>query len=110
PQRKFQCRSRHNGPMPDDRRQRRIPFGGKRLEFRVRGMHCATCVATVEDALRRTPGVVSAAVNLADERAALSVDPGKVDKDEIYRRVRLAGYEPLDPAPPAVEAADAALH
>jgi P-type Cu+ transporter len=35
----------------------------------VSGMTCASCVARVEKALKKTPGVVSAEVNLATEKA-----------------------------------------
>ena len=33
----------------------------------IRGMHCASCVVTIEDALQQTRGVLSATVNLATE-------------------------------------------
>ncbi len=46
-----------------------------RIRVGVRGMHCAGCVQTVETAVRSAPGVTSAAVNLADESAALDIDP-----------------------------------
>jgi Cu+-exporting ATPase len=38
----------------------------------IGGMTCASCVARVEKALRAVPGVVSASVNLATERAAVA--------------------------------------
>src|SRR5213593_4588956 len=42
-------------------------------------MTCASCVASVEDALRGVPGVRSADVNLATERARVEVDPARAD-------------------------------
>ena len=39
--------------------------------FPVSGMTCASCVARVEKALARLPGVSSASVNLATETATL---------------------------------------
>ena len=39
------------------------------LDLAIRGMTCASCVARVEKALGRVPGVLSASVNLATERA-----------------------------------------
>src|SRR4051794_39634028 len=39
------------------------------IELAVDGMTCASCVSRVERALKRVPGVVSAEVNLATERA-----------------------------------------
>ena len=43
----------------------------------VQGMTCASCVARVERALTRVPGVVTASVNLATERAVSSRRPGE---------------------------------
>ncbi|MBI1725946.1 MAG: heavy-metal-associated domain-containing protein, partial [Candidatus Rokubacteria bacterium] len=42
-----------------------------RLDFPVKGMHCAACVGKVERALLGVPGVKTAAVNLATERATV---------------------------------------
>jgi len=39
------------------------------LELRIGGMHCASCVSRVEQALASVPGVREASVNLATERA-----------------------------------------
>ena len=43
----------------------------RELRFQVQGMTCASCVARVEKALLRTPGVSKATVNLATERATV---------------------------------------
>ena len=45
----------------------------ERLTLPVRGMHCAACVAKVEGALARVPGVDAAAVNLATGKIAWQV-------------------------------------
>jgi Cu+-exporting ATPase len=39
----------------------------------VRGMSCASCQARIENALRQNEGVASAAVNLATERATITI-------------------------------------
>ncbi len=39
------------------------------VSFPIKGMSCASCVARVEKAIRDAPGVASASVNLATERA-----------------------------------------
>ena len=62
------------------------------LSFGVRGMTCASCVSHVEKALRGAPGVLSASVNLATERADVALAPG-VDLARIVRAVEEAGYE-----------------
>ncbi|HWE39452.1 MAG TPA: heavy metal translocating P-type ATPase [Isosphaeraceae bacterium] len=61
-------------------------------DLAIGGMHCASCVARVEGALAKVPGVAEARVNLATERARVLVDPGKVDEAEIERAVAAAGY------------------
>jgi Cu+-exporting ATPase len=58
----------------------------------VTGMTCASCVARVEKALRRVPGVESATVNLATEVAAVSAAPSVTEK-VLAEAVREAGYD-----------------
>lgn len=43
------------------------------VDLAIQGMSCASCVARVERALARVPGVAAVAVNLATERA-LGID------------------------------------
>ena len=62
------------------------------LSFRIEGMTCASCVARVEKALKAVPGVESASVNLATEKAtvradaALPVDARVQSRDDDPRR------------------------
>ncbi|MGJ0394408.1 MAG: heavy metal translocating P-type ATPase [Methylocystis sp.] len=65
-----------------------------RFDFNVRGMTCASCVSHVEKALAATPGVASASVNLATERAGVALAPG-ADAAAIAKAVSDAGYEPV---------------
>ncbi|MBT9518324.1 MAG: copper-translocating P-type ATPase [Methyloversatilis discipulorum] len=62
-----------------------------RWEFGVDGMTCASCSTRVEKALARTPGVVSASVNLATERATVEAD-ASVDAAALQAAVDKAGY------------------
>lgn len=64
------------------------------LDFDVKGMTCASCVAHVEKALTQTPGVTAARVNLATERAEVDLGPG-ADPAKIASAVAGAGYEPV---------------
>jgi len=65
------------------------------LDLGVGGMTCASCVARVERALRKVPGVQDAAVNLATESVHLTFDAAQADMEALARRaVRNAGYEP----------------
>ncbi|KAB2956515.1 MAG: copper-translocating P-type ATPase [Rhizobiaceae bacterium] len=63
-----------------------------RLSLPIEGMTCASCVRRVEQALAKVPGVLSASVNLATERADIVYDTGPAT-DAVVRAVRSAGYE-----------------
>jgi len=58
----------------------------------IQGMTCASCSSRVERVLRRVPGVVSAQVNLASERATVAFQAGLVTVDDLAAAVRRAGY------------------
>jgi Cu+-exporting ATPase len=60
--------------------------------FPVGGMTCAACVARVEEALSGVPGVVSASVNLASEKATVEYTEGTSIAD-LRQAVKDAGYE-----------------
>jgi cation transport ATPase len=68
----------------------------------IEGMHCASCVARVEQELERTAGVVDATVNLLGEEATVSYLPQTTDVAGVEDAVRRAGYKPR-PAPAAGE-------
>ncbi len=73
----------------------------KKSIFPVGGMTCASCVARVEEALSSVPGVISASVNLASEKATVEYLEGTEPAD-MRRAVKDAGYE-LGPEAQALE-------
>ena len=58
----------------------------------IGGMTCAACVNHIERALAEVPGVVSAGVNLATERAAVEHIPGIAAIADMRRAIEDAGY------------------
>ncbi len=58
-------------------------------ELLIEGMTCASCVGRVERALKAVPGVQSASVNLATERASVQ---GSADRAALLAAVSKAGY------------------
>ena len=64
----------------------------KKSVFPVGGMTCASCVARVEQALSDVPGVISANVNLASEKATVEYAEEARFAD-LRQAVREAGYE-----------------
>ncbi|MGD2082424.1 MAG: copper ion binding protein, partial [Chromatiales bacterium] len=63
------------------------------LDLRVGGMTCASCVARVERALLRQPGVTGATVNLATGKASVDYLPGSVDAADLRSAIEEAGYQ-----------------
>ena len=62
----------------------------------IGGMTCASCVAHVERALNKVPGVVEVNVNLATEKATVTFVPGAAGPADFKRAVADAGYEVLE--------------
>lgn len=62
-----------------------------RLSLPVEGMTCASCVGRVERALKAVPGVQTAAVNLATERADITLS-SQADPQAAVRAIESAGY------------------
>ncbi len=61
------------------------------VDLAIEGMTCASCVARVEKALAQVPGVSSAMVNLATERARVMRGPA-ADDAALIAAVEAAGY------------------
>jgi P-type Cu+ transporter len=61
------------------------------LNLPIAGMTCASCVARVERALAAVPGVASASVNLATEKAQLHLGP-EANAQTLTAAVERAGY------------------
>jgi Cu+-exporting ATPase len=66
--------------------------GEQSVSLDIEGMTCASCVARVEKALKKVPGVVSAEVNLATERAEVTLAGRGADIAPLLQAVEQAGY------------------
>jgi Cu+-exporting ATPase len=64
----------------------------ERVTLPIEGMHCASCVARVEKALSKTPGVQNASVNFATESASVQYDPSQASRENLVQAVKEAGY------------------
>ena len=65
----------------------------ERIDIPVGGMHCASCVSRIENALSETEGVVNTSVNLATARATVEYEPEKTDLSRLVGAVEKAGYK-----------------
>ncbi len=60
--------------------------------FKIKGMHCASCAATIEKTLKKSEGVASAEVNYGTETAKISFDEKKTDPQSLSRTIEPLGY------------------
>jgi len=70
----------------------------EKLSLPIGGMTCASCVSHVERALRGVDGVLSAAVNLATERATVEFVPGLATLADLKQAIADVGYRVLEMA------------
>jgi len=63
--------------------------------LKIGGMTCATCVATIENALRKTNGTASVNVNLGAEKAYVSFNPTMTSIPDLRKAIEDAGYQYL---------------
>ncbi|MDD1702358.1 MAG: heavy metal translocating P-type ATPase [Methanoregula sp.] len=65
----------------------------KKAELKITGMHCATCAASVEEALANVKNVSKTQVNFGTDTAHVEFDPENTNLAELEKAVRDAGYE-----------------
>ena len=63
------------------------------VDIGVGGMSCASCVASLEAALGRVPGVADVNVNLATERATVTYDADATSVQTLAQAIEDAGYQ-----------------
>jgi len=61
--------------------------------FHISGMHCASCAANIARCLQKTPGVMEAEVNYANEQATVTVDETCCGDKDLSRAVEKLGYK-----------------
>ena len=62
------------------------------VTIKLRGMSCASCANSIEDAIRSVPGVSNSSVNFGAEQATITYDPRKTSIEKIQKAVEAAGY------------------
>jgi Cu+-exporting ATPase len=67
--------------------------GSETANLRIHGMHCASCVSGIEEAVRTKPGVLRADVSIATESAAIDYLPSVTDLATVKAAIRGRGYE-----------------
>jgi len=65
----------------------------EQVQILIQGMTCASCVSRVEKALLKVPGVVSAQVNLATEKANVTMIRDNATRAALINAIAEAGYQ-----------------
>lgn len=65
----------------------------EKVSVKVGGMHCASCVATLEKALGNVNGVASVSVNLNTEQASIAYNPAVAGIEALRDAITGAGYQ-----------------
>jgi len=68
----------------------------KTIDLPVTGMSCASCVSAVENALKELDGVITAAVNFANEKATIEYFPSQIGIRDFKKVIKEAGYEVIE--------------
>jgi Cu+-exporting ATPase len=63
-----------------------------RTSLVISGMHCSSCAGLIERQLKKVPGVNTANVNFAAEKATVVFDPSLTKIDDLVKAVEKAGY------------------
>lgn len=76
----------------------------KHETLQLAGLHCKDCAGSIENVVRRLPGVYAVDASYALERAHLVYDTSQVDAERVAQEITALGYQIV--APPPSEGAD----
>ena len=65
----------------------------KDMDLPIEGMHCASCVLSVNKTFEKIDGVEDVDADLASNRLHITVNPKKISYDEMERLVKNLGFE-----------------
>jgi copper-transporting P-type ATPase V len=82
------------------------PGDGRTVEFAAQGMTCGSCAARIQKTLTKQDGVHDAEVNYATGRALVTLDPARVEVEQLQQAIDRLGYQ-LAPLVEAGRSADA---
>jgi copper chaperone CopZ len=77
--------------------------------YKVKGMHCASCVSLIQGKIAKVPGVESVSVGLSLEKAKVVFSDKPVELQALNSAISPFGYSFEDPAKKAPEAGMAGM-
>lgn len=72
---------------------RTTSFGIEKLSLPVIGLHCSSCVNTIESEIKKLPGIKIANVNYVTETAHVEFKSGSTNTQDIIGAIKKAGYK-----------------
>ena len=66
-------------------------------KFKIKGMHCASCAATIEKTFKKVEGVTAAEVNYGTETAKVTFDEAKTNPHHLSKTIEPLGYSLIIP-------------
>ncbi len=67
--------------------------GKGKIDIPIIGIHCSSCIPTIEKEIKKLPGIDIASVNIATEKAHIEFDNNEVKTGEILSAIKKAGYQ-----------------
>jgi len=64
----------------------------KKINFLIRGMHCASCVNSIEKEIQKLDWIKKVNINFANSKALVEFDDKKLKDEDIFKAVERAGY------------------
>lgn len=64
----------------------------EKINLKLRGMSCASCASSIEQAIISVPGVESCNVNFGAEQATIQYNPRQTSIEDIQDAIKEAGY------------------
>jgi Cu+-exporting ATPase len=67
--------------------------GIEKLDIPIIGIHCSSCIPTIESEIKKLPGINFAKVNIATEKARIEFNRKDVNAEKIISAIKKAGYK-----------------
>ncbi|PIN73675.1 heavy metal translocating P-type ATPase [Candidatus Woesearchaeota archaeon CG10_big_fil_rev_8_21_14_0_10_45_16] len=98
------CQQQFEGKTSKHPEQKKAdPVGDGKVSIQITGMSCASCVAKIENALKKKEGVKNASINFATEKAMVEYDPKKLSVTEIESVIEDTGYNVVKKEPAGIQ-------
>lgn len=65
----------------------------KKVELKLKGMHCASCALIIDKGLKKKEGITESSVNYGTEKATVSYDSSKLSEKDIIEVIKGRGYD-----------------